>query len=134
VLFHHNTFKKTLLEEEFHFSLSVVKYIQGGGKLLGNKYAIILGSILERIAKRLLKRIDEYMREIRKDDVNTLKQTLFAICREFQSLFNDEREMSMKTVAFTRMIFAKSEFSSSIQMYYSSGHSKSTKSFRLYCC
>lgn len=107
ILLHHNTFQKTLLEEEFLFSLSIVKYIENGNELLVNKYANILGSILERIAGRLLRRIDEYLQEIKKDDPNTLKQTVFAVCREFQSIFNDEREMSMKTMAFTKMVFQK---------------------------
>ncbi|XP_066255609.1 mitogen-activated protein kinase kinase kinase 4 isoform X2 [Euwallacea similis] len=103
VLFHHNTFQKNLLEEEFIFSRTIVKYIESGNELLSNKYANILGSILDRSALRLLEKIDEFSHEISKEDVNTLKQTMFNVCRELQSLFNDEREMSMKTMAFVKM-------------------------------
>lgn len=30
------------------------------------------------------------------------RQTLFSVCRELQSLFNEEREMSLKTMAFVK--------------------------------
>lgn len=73
VLFHHNTFQKNLLEEEFKFSLSIVKHMEKGNELLANKYANMLGNIMERIAVRLLKKIDEFLDEVSKEDVNTLK-------------------------------------------------------------
>ncbi|ENN72954.1 hypothetical protein YQE_10425, partial [Dendroctonus ponderosae] len=104
VLFPHNTFQKNLLEEDFKFSLSVMKYIENGNQLLANKYAHILSSILERIAVRLLEKIDEFLDEISKEDVNTLKQAMFNVCRKLQTLFNDERELSMKTLSFTQMV------------------------------
>ncbi|XP_076250455.1 mitogen-activated protein kinase kinase kinase 4 isoform X2 [Rhynchophorus ferrugineus] len=107
VLFHHNTFQKNLLEEEYNFSVSVIKNIENGNQLLGTKYGTILGTILERITERLLKKIDECLEEISKEDMNMIKQTLFSICRELQAMFNEEREMSMKAMAFTKMIFSR---------------------------
>ncbi|CAG9765356.1 unnamed protein product [Ceutorhynchus assimilis] len=104
VSFSRNTFHKNLLEEEYYFSLSVVNNIEKGNELLASKYAKILGSILERIATRLMQKIDEFLHEISKEDVNTLKQTMFNVCRELQIFFNDEREMTMKTMAFTTLI------------------------------
>ncbi|XP_030753033.1 mitogen-activated protein kinase kinase kinase 4 [Sitophilus oryzae] len=116
VLFHHNTFQKNLLEEEYNFSFSVVKHIDRGNELLGTKYGNILGTILERIATRLLKKIDEFLDEVNKD-VDTLKQTLFSICRELQTIFNEEREMSMKAMAFTKMIFSRGSSAMDKEVY-----------------
>ncbi|KAL1505934.1 hypothetical protein ABEB36_005380 [Hypothenemus hampei] len=107
VLYHHDTFQKNLLEEEFKFSLSVVKYVENGEELLSNKYANILGNILEGITVRLMEKVDDFSEEISKEDVNSLKQTMFSVCRELQGLFNDEREMSMKTLAFIKMFKSK---------------------------
>lgn len=33
------------------------------------------------------------------------RQSIFTVCREVQSLFNEEREMSIKTIAFCKTIF-----------------------------
>lgn len=73
VLLHHNTLQKSLLEEEFEFSLTVVKHIENGHEMLANKYANILGRILERSAERLLEKIDDFSSDISKEDVNSLK-------------------------------------------------------------
>lgn len=102
VLLHHNSFQKSFLEEENQFSWSIVKYIPGGEELLGGKFLNILGSILKRIADRLLKRIEHVLEGIPKDNDSILKQTVFSMCRELQSLFNEEREMSLKTMAFIK--------------------------------
>ncbi|XP_050312904.1 mitogen-activated protein kinase kinase kinase 4 isoform X2 [Anthonomus grandis grandis] len=107
VLLHHDTFQKNLLEEEFRFSLGVIKHIEGGGELLSDKYVAILSRILERIADRLMKKVDGFLVTIGEEGRGTLKQTLFNVCRELQSIFNDEREMSMKTMAFAKLLTAK---------------------------
>ncbi|KAJ8914598.1 hypothetical protein NQ315_017303 [Exocentrus adspersus] len=104
VLLHQNSFQKSLLEEEYQFSCDIVKFIPGGKELLVGKFCNILGSILKRISERLLKRIDSVLEEIPKEQDRQLKQTLFSVCRELQSLFNEEREMSLKTMAFAKNI------------------------------
>lgn len=38
-------------------------------------------------------------------DIIFCRQHLFAVCRELQVLFNEEREMSIKTVAFAKLAF-----------------------------
>lgn len=37
------------------------------------------------------------------------RQTLFAVCRELQQLFNEERERCIKTVTFTKNLFKTTE-------------------------
>ncbi|EEZ98383.1 mitogen-activated protein kinase kinase kinase 4 [Tribolium castaneum] len=104
-LLHHETFQKNLLEEEWHFSCNVIKYIPGGSELLGKKFVFILCSILKSVAERLHDRIEDVLCNMPKDDKNMIKQTVFVICREMQSLFNEEREMSIKTIAFCKTVF-----------------------------
>ncbi|KAJ8933736.1 hypothetical protein NQ314_013829, partial [Rhamnusium bicolor] len=104
-LLHHNTFQKNLLEEEHQFSLGIIKFIPGGNEMLSCKMSNILGSILRRISDRLMKRIEEVLKAISKEDESNLKQTLYSVCRELQSLFNEEREMSLKTMAFSKTAF-----------------------------
>ncbi|XP_018571882.1 mitogen-activated protein kinase kinase kinase 4, partial [Anoplophora glabripennis] len=102
VLLHQNSFQKNFLEEENQFSRSIIEFIPGGEELLVGKFSNILGAILKRIADRLLQRIEHVLEGIPKDNDGILKQTLFSMCRELQSLFNEEREMSLKTMAFLK--------------------------------
>lgn len=73
VLLHHNSFQKNFLEEENEFSWDVVKYIPGGEELLITTFSNILGAILKRIADNLLKRIEQVLEGIPKDNDSTLK-------------------------------------------------------------
>jgi mitogen-activated protein kinase kinase kinase 4 len=104
-LLHHETFQKNLLEEEWHFSCEVIKHIPGGSELLGKKFCFILCTILKTVSERLRDRVEEVLSNMPSDDKNQIKQTLFVICRELQSLCKEEREMSIKTIAFCKTVF-----------------------------
>ncbi|KAJ8934430.1 hypothetical protein NQ318_017131 [Aromia moschata] len=103
-LLYHNTFQKNLLEEEFQFSCGIVELITGGKEMLCNKFSYILSNIMLCIGDRLMTRITEMLDAIPKEDESVLKQTLFSVCRQLQSLFNEKREMSLKTMSFSRTV------------------------------
>ncbi|KAJ3666937.1 hypothetical protein Zmor_002358 [Zophobas morio] len=104
-LLHHETFQKNLLEEEWHFSCHVIKHVPGGSELLGRKFCYILCTILKTVAERLRDRIEDVLGNVPGEDKSVMKQTVFVICREMQSIFNEEREMCIKTIAFCKTVF-----------------------------
>lgn len=68
----HDTFQKSLLEEEWNFSCEIVQHIPGGSEASGKKFCRILNLILDSICERLLGRIEECGSTFRKtqDDAN----------------------------------------------------------------
>lgn len=101
----HETFQKSLLEEEWCFVLETSPYIPDGQKWSSFKFCKIVSDMLGNIGDQLLLRIDEIISSIQPghEDNNT-KELMFAICRELQSVFNEEREMTMKTISFTKTL------------------------------
>ncbi|KAF5299190.1 hypothetical protein FQA39_LY02363 [Lamprigera yunnana] len=105
-LLQHDTFQKSLLEDEWSFSCEIVKFIPGGLQSAGKKFCRILNLMLDHIGEHLLGRIEECVVTFRamQGDTNK-KQCLMNVCREMQQLFNEERERCIKTVTFTKHLF-----------------------------
>lgn len=107
-LLQHESFQKSLLEEEWKFSCEIVKLIPGGETILGNKYSSIISSMLNGVGERLIEKIDELYANFKKDPQNeddvTYKQNLFAVYRELQAVLSEEREMGVKIMAFCRSV------------------------------
>ncbi|CAG9822697.1 unnamed protein product [Phaedon cochleariae] len=102
VFLHKNTFPKNLLDEEFGFSMQVTQHVPDVKDMIGRRFAFICGTILKRIGEKLISRIEDVLEVISKCDDVMLKQNLFSVCRELQSLFNEEREMTLKTMCFIK--------------------------------
>ncbi|KAF5306496.1 hypothetical protein FQR65_LT07324 [Abscondita terminalis] len=105
-LLQHDTFQKSLLEDEWGFCCDIVRHIPGGSESAGKHFCRILNLMLDYIGERLLGRIEECVVMFRamQGDTNK-KQCLMNVCRELQQLFNEERERCIKTVAFTKNLF-----------------------------
>lgn len=69
-LLQHESFQKSLLEEEWKFSCEIVKHIPGGDAVLGNKFSSILSSMLNGVGERLIEKIDELYGNFKKDSEN----------------------------------------------------------------
>ncbi|KAK4881354.1 hypothetical protein RN001_004673 [Aquatica leii] len=105
-LLQHDTFQKSLLEDEWNFCCETVQYVPGGSESAGKKFCRIVNLMLDYIGERLLGRIEECVVTFRtmQGDANK-KQCLMNVCRELQQLFNEEQERCIKTVAFTKNLF-----------------------------
>ncbi|KAG5876197.1 hypothetical protein JTB14_001940 [Gonioctena quinquepunctata] len=95
-------FQKVLFEEEYEFSVFVCQHIPDVKEMVGSKFAFISGTILQRIGERLINRLEEVLDCVEKNNQGMNKQNLFSVCRELQTLFNEEREMSLKTMCFLK--------------------------------
>lgn len=69
----HDTFQKSLLEEEWGFVLETSQYIPDGQKLSQYKFCKIVSDMLENIGDQLLSRIDELVSSLQPghEDNNT---------------------------------------------------------------
>ncbi|XP_017780860.1 PREDICTED: mitogen-activated protein kinase kinase kinase 4 isoform X2 [Nicrophorus vespilloides] len=104
-LLQHDSFQKNLLEEEWKFICTYLRNNQKAWEMAVQKLCSILASMLTSIAERLATTIENLAVVISdKENEQNRKQSLFAVCRELQSLFNDEREMSIKIILFAKMI------------------------------
>lgn len=65
-LLQHDSFQKSLLEEEWNFCKEIVENIPGGCKLLAEKFCLILSTMLTSIGERLLERIEEQYASFKK--------------------------------------------------------------------
>lgn len=76
-LLQHDTFQKSLLEEEWNFSCEIVPNISGASKLLASKFSSILSSMLHSVGERLIERIAElytsFKNEIEEQDDSIFK-------------------------------------------------------------
>ncbi|VEN46850.1 unnamed protein product [Callosobruchus maculatus] len=101
VLLYNHTFQKNLLEDEYYFCLEMCTVIPDGKEIVGRKFSFILGTILQRIGQRLLKRIDEVLEEeVNRCDDGMIKQRMLSVCRHLQALFSEERELCLKSMSF----------------------------------
>lgn len=66
-LLQHDSFQKSLLEEEWKFSCEIVTHIPGGSKMLGYKFCTILATMINSFGERLIERIDELYDNFKKD-------------------------------------------------------------------
>lgn len=69
-LLQHESFQKSLLEEEWKFSCEIVKHIRGGEAVLGKAFSCILASMLNGVGERLIEKIDELCSGFKKDSEN----------------------------------------------------------------
>ncbi|XP_049820436.1 mitogen-activated protein kinase kinase kinase 4 isoform X2 [Aethina tumida] len=99
----HTSFQKKFLEDEYDFARNLVQYIPKASESMGETFDNILVSILKGIENRFIKRIDDLIETIPTGSVQE-KQHILYICRELQTLFNEERENCMKTMAFCRTV------------------------------
>ncbi|XP_031337464.1 mitogen-activated protein kinase kinase kinase 4 isoform X2 [Photinus pyralis] len=108
-LLQHDTFQKSLLEDEWNFCCDIVQFIPDASQAAGKQFCNILNLMLESIGERLLRRIEECDGVFKtvKGTINK-KQCLMTVYRELQQLFNEERERCIKTVAFTKHLFKTS--------------------------
>lgn len=58
-MFSHESFQKSLLEEEWSFCQDTAPFIPDGQTLSSNKFCIIVSTMLQGIGDQLLSRIDE---------------------------------------------------------------------------
>lgn len=58
-LLDHDTFQKSLLEEEWAFSSDIVEHIPNGFKVASKRFCLILSMMLSSTGEKLLGRIDE---------------------------------------------------------------------------
>ncbi|KAK5649503.1 hypothetical protein RI129_000532 [Pyrocoelia pectoralis] len=105
-LLQHDTFQKSLLEDEWSFCCDIVQCVPNSSQAAGKKFCNILNLMLESIGERLLGRIEECDGIFKKvTGIVNKKQCLITVYRELQQLFNEERERCIKTVAFTKHLF-----------------------------
>lgn len=105
-LLHHETFQKSLIEEEWSFVQETAPHIPGGQKLASEKFCIIVSAMLNEIGERLLSQVEELITNLQpsiEEDSNA-KENIFLIYREIQAIFNEERERTMKTISFTKTL------------------------------
>ncbi|KAL3279947.1 hypothetical protein HHI36_017453 [Cryptolaemus montrouzieri] len=102
-LFEHETFQKSLLEEEWLYCCEIIQYIPNGQEKLEIKFCKILSSILKTIGERLMKNTEHLVGSILHEE--DVKYSIFGVCRELQTLLNEEREMSIKALSFCKTIF-----------------------------
>lgn len=69
-LLHHESFQKSLLEEEWKFCRDLIEHIPRGDEMLGDKFSSIISSMLSGVGERLIERIDELYSNFRKDSEN----------------------------------------------------------------
>lgn len=69
-LLQHESFQKSLLEEEWKFSCEIVKHIPGGMMVLGKEFSCILSCMLNGVGERLIEKIDELCGNFKKDYEN----------------------------------------------------------------
>lgn len=72
-LLQHDSFQKSLLEEEYNFCRDVVESIPKGREMISGKFCAILASILYSVGNRLLERIEELSKDCHKDDDLSIK-------------------------------------------------------------
>ncbi|CAH1165116.1 unnamed protein product [Phyllotreta striolata] len=101
------TFQKNLLEEEFEFCMFVCRSFPRFNTIVGAKFAHIMGTILRNTGQRLIERIDDSLETLSANNQadGLVKQNLFTFCRKLQSVFNEERETSLKTMGFVKTNF-----------------------------
>lgn len=58
---HHETFQKSLIEEEWSFIQEQSPQIPGGQKLASEKFCVIVSAMLNEIGERLVSQIDELL-------------------------------------------------------------------------
>ncbi|CAH1963334.1 unnamed protein product [Acanthoscelides obtectus] len=118
ILLYNHTFQKNLLEDEYDFCLEMCEIIPNGKELIGRKFSFILGTILQRIGDRLLKRIDEVLEEeVNNCDDGMVKQRLLSVCRHLQSLFSEERELCLKSISFFKTHLKKEGIPSQCMLF-----------------
>lgn len=71
-LLQHETFQKSLLEEEWNYSCDIVRHIPGGWEVAGKKFCRVLRLMLGSIGERMLGRIEECAQSFKnnQDDTN----------------------------------------------------------------
>lgn len=69
-LLHHESFQKSLLEEEWKFCCEIVWHIPSGTEILGNKFSSILLAMLNGVGERLIEKIDDLYAHFKKDTEN----------------------------------------------------------------
>lgn len=69
-LLQHESFQKSLLEEEWKFSCEIIKNIPCGETILGREFSCILSSMLNGVGERLIEKIDELYGNFKKDFEN----------------------------------------------------------------
>lgn len=76
-LLQHDSFQKSLLEEEWNFSCEIVPNVAGAAKLLAAKFSSILAQMLHSVGERLIERIAElyngFKNEVEGQDDTTFK-------------------------------------------------------------
>ncbi|XP_074030736.1 mitogen-activated protein kinase kinase kinase 4 isoform X2 [Leptinotarsa decemlineata] len=102
ILFDKSKFQKDVFEEEYKFSVFVYQNVPDVKEKVGNTFTFISGTILQRIGQRLITRIEEILSLVINSNQGMNKHNLFSVCRELQTLFNEEREMSLKTMFFLK--------------------------------
>ncbi|KAK9884856.1 hypothetical protein WA026_009078 [Henosepilachna vigintioctopunctata] len=110
-LFEHETFQKNMLEEEWHYSNNIIDHIPNGKEKLEDKFCQILSSIMKTIRERLTNNIEHLVNSVLYED--DMKCNILSVCRELQTLLNEEREMSIKTLSFSKLILKNEQLPSS---------------------
>lgn len=102
----HERFHKNLLEEEWLFVKSTCSNIPEAPCFIGNTFCGIAKGMLEAIRSFLSQRMKDVimLKDEENQDDDTSKHAVMIVCREFQTLFNELREKTMKTVSFTKTI------------------------------
>ncbi|XP_050500654.1 mitogen-activated protein kinase kinase kinase 4 isoform X2 [Diabrotica virgifera virgifera] len=95
-------FQKTMLEDEYAFAMNLCEIFPHLKRTVGSEYTCILGTILAKTGERMIFRINSALELLSQKDVD-VKQNLFSVCRQLQSVFIEEKETSIKTISFLRM-------------------------------
>ncbi|XP_072379939.1 mitogen-activated protein kinase kinase kinase 4 isoform X2 [Diabrotica undecimpunctata] len=95
-------FQKTMLEDEYTFAMNICEIFPHLKRTVGSEYTCILGTILAKTGERMIFRINSALELLSQKDID-VKQNLFNVCRQLQSVFIEEKETSIKTISFLRM-------------------------------
>lgn len=116
-LLEHETFQKNLLEDEWDYCCEIIQCIPNKKKALEQKFCEILSSILRNISQRLVEKVEEIVNSVQ-DEEYEIKYNILYVCRTLQTLLNEEREMSIKTLSLCKKIF-KHDFDFSNEVVWS---------------
>lgn len=106
--FEHERFHKNKLEEEWNYCRKIVENIPDGLKMLDKKFCEIFTAIFKSIRERLLTNVEILTGSIQEED--DVKYSIFGICRELQTVINDEREMSIKAISFFKTVIRQTTY------------------------
>ncbi|XP_057666250.1 mitogen-activated protein kinase kinase kinase 4 [Diorhabda carinulata] len=96
-------FPKSLLEHTHAFAMEICDIYPELIQKVGKVYACTIGTILGNTAERLIKRIQASVATNLLNDVQgDVKQKLFSVCRQLQTIFIEEKETSVKSISFVR--------------------------------